>query len=164
MSRLDFFALSERGLRERNDDAYCAEEAGDWFLFAIADGLASHPYGNIASMTAAGALRSAVKNAPAREVLAAGIRKADAEVRALSRRSPAHTGLATQLVACLIDRSMECTVIDVTGKSCLLIGKKSIRSAQDAARAAHPPGPGQQAPPRAPLRTWSPTYRENRTG
>jgi protein phosphatase len=150
MSRLDFFALSERGLRERNDDAWCAEKVGDRYIFALADGLAGHPYGDIASLTAINTLKGAVNTAPAAKVLAAGIRQAEAEVQALSRQSPEHTGLATQLVACLIDRNLACTVIDVMGKSCMLIGKKSIRTARDASRAEHPPGSGPVAAPPSP--------------
>lgn len=64
MSRFDFFALSERGLRTRNDDAYCSEQIGDYYVFAIADGLDGHPFGDIASTTAIDAIRDAVKNTP----------------------------------------------------------------------------------------------------
>ena len=114
MSRFDFFALSERGLRTRNDDAYCSEQIGDYYVFAIADGLDGHPFGDIASMTAIDAIRDAVKNTPGspRDRLVSGIRNADAEVRALSLQSPKHAALATKLVVCLIDEKMGCTVLD----------------------------------------------------
>lgn len=142
MSNPDFYALSERGLRTRNDDAFCAEQIGDYFVFAIADGLAGHSYGDVASRTAIKALKDAVKKTVGspQEVLTTGIRSADAEIRALSRSSPKHAGLATTLVACLIDGKMGCTVLDVGGENCYVITKSTIENAQDTARARQLPG------------------------
>jgi protein phosphatase len=143
MSIPDFNALSERGVRTRNDDAFCAEEIGDYFVFAIADGLAGHPYGDVASMTAIEALKDAVRKTSGspQEVLMTGIRKADAEIRELSNHSPKHAGLATTLIACLIDEKMGCTVLDVGGENCYVITKNTIRNAQETVRARHLAGP-----------------------
>jgi protein phosphatase len=142
MSRIDFFALSERGLRHRNDDAYCAEQIGDYFVFALADGLAGHRYGDMASKIAVDALKGAVKNTPgsAQDILAAGVRKADADIRDLSLSSPKHAGLATTLVACLIDKKMACTVLDTANKNCTVITKSAIEDVRHAALVRHLPG------------------------
>ncbi len=152
MSRIDFSALSERGMRERNDDAYIAEQVGGHFLLAIADGLSHHPYGDLASTTAIEALRNAVKTNPgtARDALTAGIKRADAEVKALSLRSPTHAGLATTLIACLIDKDRVCTVIDISEKNCNVITRTAILGAREMEK-THP-RPGSHAAPFAPPR------------
>jgi protein phosphatase len=139
MSNPDFYARSERGLRTRNDDAYCAERIGDYLVFAIAEGLAGHPYGDIASMAAIESLKGTVKSTSGspQDILTTAIRNADAEIRALSRRSPKHAGLATRLVACIIDKKMGCTVIDIGGENCYVITENSIENALDTARARH---------------------------
>jgi hypothetical protein len=49
------------------------------------------------------------------DVLVTGIRNVDAEIRALSKRSQKHAGLATTLVACLNDEKMGSTVLDIGG-------------------------------------------------
>jgi protein phosphatase len=140
MPPVEFSTLSERGLRDRNDDAFCAEKVGDFYLFAVAGGLAGHPYGDIASRAAINALRDAVKGTSAREILLAGVRSADAEVKALTRQSPAHTGLAVNLAACLVSARMECTVLDATGKNCLVITESLAENAQKTAKLRHLPG------------------------
>jgi len=147
MPGIEFSALSERGLRTQNDDAFCAEKFGNYyFLFAIASGLASHPYGGLASMTALAALIETVKNtkAPARDILLAGIRKADAEVRAISTL-PEHTGLTTKIVAGLIDDNRNCTILDIGNRNCTIITGSTIGHAADTARSRQPPGARQSS-------------------
>jgi len=154
MSGIDFSALSERGLRPRNDDAFCAERIGKYFVFAVADGLAGHAYGDIASKTAIDALKGAVKNTggPARDAIMEGVRNAEAEIRALSQQSPEHAGLATKLVACLIDEKMQCTVLDVGDRNCHVIAGSTIEHAGTAAKSRRPPGstPAPYADPKPP--------------
>jgi len=144
MSRIEFSALSEHGLSDRNDDAYCAEQIGDYFVLAIADGLAGHPNGSLASVTAIEAFRKAIKNTtgPAREVLLAGVRHADAAIRTLSERSPDHTCLATSLIACLIDKKMQCTILDPGEKNCIVITERTVENARKAAMSRHTHGSG----------------------
>lgn len=141
MSPLEFSALSERGMRERNDDAFCAEKIGSYHLFAIAEGLPTHPYGDLASRTAIDALRAVVgkTKGSAQEILIAGIRQAEADVRVLAQL-PKHTGLATTLVACLVDTKMNCTVLDIGDRNCMVITKSSTDNARTIAKARHLPG------------------------
>jgi len=142
MSDFMFSALSERGMRTRNDDAYCAEKIGDYFVFALAAGLAGHPYGDIASMTVIEALRSAIKNiaGPPQQVLMTAVRKAEEEIRILSLRSPEYTAFSTKLVACLADKQGVFTVLDIGEGNCRIISENSIENARNIARARHPPG------------------------
>lgn len=141
MSPLEFSALSERGMRERNDDAFCAEKIGSYYLFAIAEGLPTLPYGDLASRTAIDALRAIVKKTKgsAQEILIAGIRQAEANVRALAQH-PKHAGLATTLVACLVDTKMNCTVLDIGDRNCMVITQASTDNARAIAKARHLPG------------------------
>ncbi len=139
MSHMDFFALSERGLRTKNDDAYCAEQIGPYFVFAIAGGLAGHPYGDIASRTAIDALKSAVKDTSgsAIDVLLSAIRNADSEIRVLSQTSPEYTGLVTKLVVCIIDEKMKCTVLDAGEGNCYIISKSMIENPRNTSKARY---------------------------
>jgi serine/threonine protein phosphatase PrpC len=149
MTTIKFAALSEHGLRPRNDDAYCAEKIGDYYVFALAGGLAGHPYGDVASTTAIEALRSAVKTTrgSAREVLLAAVRKADAEIASLSAKSPKHASLVTQLVACLIDKKQVCTVLDVGDKNCTVITGTTVGPAGSRAGTKTPAGPAANPQP-----------------
>ncbi len=142
MSRMDFFALSERGLRTKNDDAYCAEQIGSYFAFAIAGGLAGHPYGDIASRTVIDALKSAVMDTSgsAIAVLSSAIRNADAEIRVPSQTSPEYTGLVTKLVVCIIDEKMKCTVLDTREGNCYIISKSMIENPRNTAKVQYLPG------------------------
>jgi protein phosphatase len=149
MTAIKFAALSEHGMRPRNDDAYCAEKIGDYYVFAIADGLAGHPFGDVASTTAIEALKSAVTTTrgSAREVLMAAVRKADVEIASLSAKSPRHASLVTQLVACLIDKKRVCTVLDVADKNCTIITGTTVGHAGSIAGAGHPPRTSEPQPP-----------------
>jgi len=44
-----FFAISERGGREKNEDSISARSVGDYLVFGIADGLGGHARGEVAS-------------------------------------------------------------------------------------------------------------------
>jgi serine/threonine protein phosphatase PrpC len=59
---MDFFAMSERGLRAKNDDAYCAEQIESYFAFTIAGGLPGHAFDDIASKTNIETLKATVKD------------------------------------------------------------------------------------------------------
>jgi PPM family protein phosphatase len=61
MSRVSFFTLSEKGLRDNNEDSYCAERIGDYYVFAVANGLGRHMEGEVASGIAIECLKNAVK-------------------------------------------------------------------------------------------------------
>jgi serine/threonine protein phosphatase PrpC len=52
MPSLSFYAHSIKGLREKNEDSFFAEQVRAFHLFIVADGLGGHPAGDIASATA----------------------------------------------------------------------------------------------------------------
>jgi protein phosphatase len=146
MTRLQFAALSEHGLRPRNDDAYCTEKIGDYHVFAIAYGLTGHPYGDVASMTAIEALKDSISTTRglARDILMTAVRKADADVGALSSKSSKHASLVTTLVACLIDKNRLCTVLDIGDRNFTVITESMVRSSGNVA--SRRPGPKSMDP------------------
>ena len=154
MPGISFAALSEHGLAPTNNDAYCAERIGKFVVCALADGLPAHPHGGAASTAAIEALRETIRNTPgpARDVLIAAVRKADAAVGALAKTTPRHAGLATTLVACLIDDRNVCTALAVPEGNAMIVTGTTAEPAAVAARTRRPPGyrPAPAAGPEAP--------------
>jgi len=58
MTRLHFFALSDRGIRTTNNDAFCAEKIGNYYVFGVAEGQTDPAYDDTASGIAISSLRS----------------------------------------------------------------------------------------------------------
>ena len=143
MPGITFSALSERGLSPRNDDAYCAKQIGQFFVCAVADGVAGHPDGDLASRIAMDTFTKTIRETQgsAREILMTAVRKADAAVGALPEKTLKHASLATTLVACLIDDKGTCTALDILGNA-FVIGAKSVRTVAEAGRSHNLPGPG----------------------
>ena len=151
---MNFFALSERGISVQNEDSYCAERIDEYWVFAVAEGLSGHPGGEIASGIAVGHLRQAVHQYPGspRAALENAVREADAEIREASERSPARTGMATKITACIADAGLHGTLLDAGNGGALVITPDSVRPARDSAIPARHPGstgnhPGNVWPP-----------------
>ena len=49
---MEYYAVSKKGRREKNEDSYIAEKINNFYLFAVADGLGGHMGGGIASRIA----------------------------------------------------------------------------------------------------------------
>jgi PPM family protein phosphatase len=60
MINIDFVGKSETGKRDNDEDAFLAEKIGDYWLFAVADGLGGHMAGERASAMAVKILRDEV--------------------------------------------------------------------------------------------------------
>ncbi|HID43864.1 MAG TPA: hypothetical protein EYP30_08885 [Archaeoglobaceae archaeon] len=56
-----FCAVSEKGMRENNEDSYLAVKIGNYHLFAVADGLGGHAAGEMASKIAVTALEDVIR-------------------------------------------------------------------------------------------------------
>jgi serine/threonine protein phosphatase PrpC len=101
-------------VRRRNEDAFYQ---GQW-LYAVADGLGGHIAGDIASITAIGALKSydqPVQPADLTTVLGRAINDADEALRRKIREEPELDGMGTTMVAIL--RSGSAAVVANIGDS-----------------------------------------------
>jgi len=69
MATLHHFAISERGIRETNENAFCAEKIGGYHVFAIAGGMAGKSQNRGAGQAAIDALRDAAAKIPGTRLL-----------------------------------------------------------------------------------------------
>jgi len=105
--KVEFFAISEKGVIEKNEDAYLAEKIGKYYVFAVADGMGGHAYGEIASKIAIMELKEIIRrfDDEPRNLLKKAFEKANTEILAYSKIVGARMG--TTLVACLLDENGE---------------------------------------------------------
>lgn len=119
--KVEFFALSEKGIREKNEDACLAEKIGRYYVFAVADGMGGHAYGERASKIAIMELKETVRrfDDEPRNLLKKAFEKANTEILAYSKIVRAEMG--TTLVACLLDENGEGVIANVGDSRAYLI-------------------------------------------
>jgi len=100
---MKFCAISEKGKRRKNEDAYLAEKIGKYYVFAVADGMGGHAAGDIASKIAIMELKEILRrfDDEPKNLLRKAFRKANNEVLSYSKIVRAEMG--TTLVACLLN-------------------------------------------------------------
>ena len=115
MCGVRYAAVSEKGRRETNEDAYLALQFGDRYVFAIADGLGGCRAGEVASGHAISILDQAMRNGkgPSRITLENAVMDAHRVIISEGDLNPAFYGMATTLVAMVVDADCRCTVINV---------------------------------------------------
>lgn len=103
--------LSDRGLRENNEDAFLVDEALG--LYVVADGVGGHQAGEVASSTTLEVIRREIEawraaddGPSASSALARAIQAACAEVHAMAKSDPAHAGMGSTCTALLLDRGV----------------------------------------------------------
>lgn len=133
MPGLSFFALSEQGLRDNNEDSFCAERIGDYYVFAVADGLGGHECGEIASRIAIECLKNAVKfyDGGKDTLLRDAVSDAHEKILALSEQSPKKRGMATTLIAACVDDRLDCTVVNIGDSRAHFITADGVNSTKD---------------------------------
>ena len=96
---MGYYAISEKGKRDRNEDNFIAEKINDFYVFGVADGIGGHTGGEYASKIAIGELRESVKRRGERG-LKEGFEKANSTITSENERR--HMNMGTTLVACVI--------------------------------------------------------------
>ena len=133
MSRLRFFALSEKGLRDNNEDSSCAERIGESAILAVADGLGGYECGEVASGIAIGCLKNAVifYEGDIRTVLKNAVFDAHEQILAASENSPEKQGMATTLIAACVDDDLTCTLVNIGDSRAHIISDGEIKTSKD---------------------------------
>ena len=130
---LQYYGRSEKGKRDNNDDAFLAEKIGDFWLFAVADGLGGHMAGEQASAMAVKILREEVARGIADpkdmlELIAYQIHDSILAEGAADRKL---YGMATTLVAAKVDESGLCTVMNIGDSRAYMIQNGVIKHTRD---------------------------------
>jgi protein phosphatase len=115
MNNIHFFGLSEKGHRDSNEDAYCSEKIGRYFVFAVADGLGGHAAGEVASSIAVECVKEVFRKGvtdPAKS-LENAVFNADTRIRAQAEESEELLGMATTLIAACVDDQLSCVMVNV---------------------------------------------------
>ncbi|MGE5832429.1 MAG: PP2C family protein-serine/threonine phosphatase, partial [Methanomicrobiales archaeon] len=107
-----FFAVSEKGGREVNEDSISARSVGDFFVFGIADGLGGHARGEVASEFAIAELEridAPTLSSSDPELLILQI-FAEANMRIVSYNREQGVNSGTTLTACIASQDGRCTI------------------------------------------------------
>jgi protein phosphatase len=133
MSSVRFFALSEKGLRDNNEDCLCAERIGDCSVFAVADGLGGHQCGEVASGIAIECLKNAVKfyEGDIKTILRNAVFDADEKILAVSEQSPGKRGMATTLIAACMGDDLNCTIVNIGDSRAHIISDHEVKTTKD---------------------------------
>jgi serine/threonine protein phosphatase PrpC len=111
-SGVRYAALTDRGKRERNEDAFIAARIGRYHLFAVADGLGGHASGNVASDLAVAILeetaRSSLSGTEPSTLLELAFLRANAAVHTYNRQH--HLNAGTTLSAAIVNESGRCWI------------------------------------------------------
>jgi protein phosphatase len=122
--KLQYCGRSEKGKRDNNEDAFLAEKIGDYWLFAVADGLGGHMAGERASAIALKILHDEVEKGitdpKARlEEIALTIH---GEIQRQAETNRNYFGMATTLVAALVNEKERAYVMNIGDSRAYLIG------------------------------------------
>jgi serine/threonine protein phosphatase PrpC len=139
MAEVHFSALSDRWVSADNNDAFCAEKIGKYYVFGVAEGMSDLPGESSASGIAISSLREFMQSptgAPS-EILAAAVHRIETRISAATGESGIARG-STHLSACLLDDALDCTILDTGEGNAYLIDPKAIRTPGDHPSSAQP--------------------------
>ena len=130
---LHFCALSEKNDRDVNEDSFCADRIGDYYVFAIADGLGGHAAGEVASALAIECLKNAMKfcDGDLKETLCGAVYNACDQILAHAKKFPEKEGMATTLIAAVVDNSLSCTLVNVGDCRAHCITANDVKTTKD---------------------------------
>ena len=144
MAWLHFSALSDRGIRSTNNDAFCAEKMGDSYVFGVAEGSTDPSSEGAASGIAISCLREAAQRheKSSAALLDRAVHESDVRIGARVVKSQDVPQDVTHLSACIIDNALECTILDTGEGNAYLIDRDSIQVPREHTLSRHPEGPG----------------------
>lgn len=130
---MSYFTLSDTGLRDNNEDSYCAERIGDYHLFAVADGLGGQAAGEVASGIAIECMKNAVKfcDGDIKTMLREAVFTANDQIIAQSEKSPETCDMATTLIAAVVDDDLTCTVVNIGDSRAHIISAGDVKTTKD---------------------------------
>ncbi len=127
-----FHGRSETGKRENNEDAFLAEKVGEYWLFAVADGLGGHMAGEQASAMALKILHDEVKKGitdPKAQLEKIAL-LIHGEIQRYAETDREFYGMATTLVAALVNSEWKAWIMNIGDSRAYLIGD-TIRHTKD---------------------------------
>jgi serine/threonine protein phosphatase PrpC len=130
---LNFSVRSDPGLREINEDSSCAEQIGDYYVFGVADGLGGQAAGEVASAIAIECLRNAFRlnDDNPKDALREAVSEADNQIHVYGENHPDSCGMATTLIAAVVDGDLNCTVINVGDSRAHFITANDVATTKD---------------------------------
>ena len=123
---IQYHGRSEKGKRDNNEDAFLAEKAGDFWLFAVADGLGGHMAGEQASAMALKILRDEVEKgiADPKTSLEKIALLIHGEIQRQAETDRKFYGMATTLIAAIVNMEGKICVMNIGDSRAYLIGEK----------------------------------------
>jgi protein phosphatase len=129
---LQYFSRSEKGKRDNNEDAFLAEKIGDYWLFAVADGLGGHMAGEKASTMAVKILREEVAKGitDPKTSLEEIALKIHGEIQRQAETDRNCYGMVTTLLAALVNNEGKAWIMNIGDSRAYLISD-TIRHTRD---------------------------------
>jgi len=146
MSRIHFFAMSDRWSSAPNNDAFCAEKVGDYHLFGVAAGLSDQPGPDSASSIAISGLIDSVREMKGSPAAALDTAVHAIEARIKARKAGPPGAARTHLSAGIVSDSLDSTILDTGEGDVLLITPDGIFIPRDCPHASTPLVPSLRAP------------------
>lgn len=133
MPLMEFITLSEKGLRDTNEDCYSAERIGNYHIFAVADGLGGYEAGEVASYIAIECVKNAMKfcDDDPKSALKDAVYNADEKILAHGDLTPEKCGMATTLIAAAVDDDFNCVIINVGDSRAHIITSDDVKTTKD---------------------------------
>ena len=128
-----FFAISEAGGREVNEDSILARSLGDQLVFGIADGLGGHAMGEVASGIAIAELdridSAALTSSDPMSLLRETFSAANSEILRYNRGNGVNSG--TTLTACIVSAAGRCTIGSIGDSRAYVINEDTCWHTKD---------------------------------
>jgi protein phosphatase len=128
-----FFAISEKGGREVNEDSISARSVGDHLVFGVADGLGGHAGGEVASRMAIAELdridAAALSSSDPEFLLLQVFAEANMQIVLYNREYGVNSG--TTLTACIASRDGRCIIGNLGDSRAYVIDGKTCWHTKD---------------------------------